>query len=52
MDKHLDERKRAVDRGISTDVMLHHLSRNTFCLPDSLSDFARTDLQVAAASIV
>lgn len=52
MDKHLNERKRAVDRGIYTDVMLHHLSSNTFCSPDSYSDFAITDLQVAAASIV
>ena len=52
MDKHLNKRKRAVDSGVHTDVMLHHLSGNTFCPPDSSSDFAITDLQVAAASIV
>ncbi len=52
MDKHLDKRKRAVDRGVYTDVMLHHLSGDTFCSPDSSSDSAITDLQVAAASII
>ena len=52
IDEHLNKRKRAVDRGVYTDVMLHHLSGNTFCSHDSSSDFAITDLQVAAASFV
>lgn len=52
MDKHLNRRKRAVDKGVYTDDMLHHLSGDTFCFPDSSSDFAITDLQVAAASVV
>lgn len=52
MDKHLNKKKRAVDKGVYIDVMLHHLSGNTFCSPDSSSDFAITDLQVVAASIV
>lgn len=52
MDKYLNEGKRAVDTGVYTDVLLHHLSGHTFCSPDCYSDFAITDLQVAAASIV
>ena len=42
--------ERDADRDVYTDVMLHHLSGNTFCSTDSSSEFGATDLQVVTAS--